>query len=69
MLLSRFKTGQAVQIKNPKVKRKTIMNEPNQAPEKLEYTAPKLEQQPQFISITGASFPFGTVSGKDGGGE
>ena len=37
--------------------------------EKLEYQAPKLEQQPQFISITGASFPFGTVLGQEGDDE
>ncbi len=42
------------------------MNEPLEIPQKLEYTAPKLEQQPQFVTITGASFPFGTVLGQEG---
>jgi hypothetical protein len=69
MLLSRFKTGQAVQIKKSQSKKDKHMNELNQTLEKLEYTPPKLEQQPQFISITGASFPFGTVLGQEGDGE
>ena len=45
------------------------MKETIETPKKLEYQAPKLEQQPQFISITGASFPFGTVSGQEGDGK
>jgi hypothetical protein len=38
------------------------MNEPSKTPEKSEYTTPKLEQHPSFCSVTGASFPFGTVA-------
>ncbi len=45
------------------------MNEIIEVPKKLEYQAPKLEQQPQFISLTGASFPFGTVLGQEGDGK
>ena len=32
-----------------------------QAPQKLEYSPPRLEQHPSFNSVTGASFPFGTL--------
>ncbi|MEY4531389.1 MAG: hypothetical protein RLZZ156_2110 [Deinococcota bacterium] len=45
------------------------MNEIIEVSKKLEYQAPKLEQQPQFISLTGASFPFGTVLGQEGDGQ
>lgn len=45
------------------------MNETLQTPSKTQYTAPTLEQHPGFITITGASFPFGTVLSEDGDGE
>jgi hypothetical protein len=37
------------------------MNQTAQPPQKLEYTPPRLEQHPSFNSVTGASFPFGTL--------
>jgi hypothetical protein len=45
------------------------MSEPLETLQKLEYTAPTLEQHPSFVSITGASFPFGSVLGEEGDGE
>jgi hypothetical protein len=58
-----------VQIANPRFRKEIYMNETIETPKKLEYSTPTLEQQPQFISITGASFPFGSVLGEEGDGE
>lgn len=45
------------------------MNETLQTPSKTQYTTPTLEQHLSFMTITGASFPFGTVLSEDGEGE
>jgi hypothetical protein len=45
------------------------MKEPYPTPPKTPYTPPRLEQHPSFVTITGASFPFGTVLTQEGESE
>lgn len=64
-----FWHGQAAEPYKNQSRKETHMKEPYPTPPKPPYTPPRLEQHPSFVTITGASFPFGTVLTQEGESE